>query len=101
VTLYRNQSWSRRGNFGANRCRPLPARLELSGQHRHHRIMMQLVVIEVFVTECNRELVFADQVTTSCSIRSAPLVAEARRKSLHHPDRSDPSHPAEVRRHGR
>ena len=67
----------------------LPTRLEFPRQNRHHRIVTQgIVIVQVFTAQCDREDTLADQGRhLMFDIARVPFVLEARRESLHHPDR--------------
>ena len=68
----------------------LAARFELPGQHRHHRIVAQFVVIvEILIAERDPEHPLADQrhhLMLDQFLTS--LVMKACREPLHHPDRT-------------
>ena len=65
-------------------------RLELARQHRHHRIVAQLVVVvEILVAERDPEHPLTDQRHDLVLDQFRPsLVVKARRKPIHHSDRS-------------
>ena len=82
----------------------LASRLELACQHRHQRIVAQLiVVVEILVTERDPEHPLADQRRDLVLDQlRASLVVKARRKPTHHSDRTigrSQKQPASVRRH--
>ena len=64
--------------------------VELARQHRHHRIVAQLVVVvEILVAERNPEYPLAHQRRDLMLDQFwAPLVVKARRKPIHHSDRA-------------
>ena len=68
----------------------LSPRLELTRQHRHQRVVAQLVVVvEIFVAERDPEHPLTDQrYDLMLDQVSPPLVVKARRKPIDHPDRS-------------
>ena len=68
----------------------LASRLELARQHRHHRIVAQLVVVvEILVAKRDPEHPLADQRRHLVLDQlRAPHVVKARRKPIHHPDRA-------------
>jgi hypothetical protein len=67
----------------------LAARRELAGQHRHHRIVPQfVVVVEVLIAERDAEHPLADQGHHLMLDQVlATYIVKARRKPLRHPDR--------------
>ena len=76
--------------FAGHRRAILAPRRKLAGQHRHHRIMAQLVVIvEVLIAERDPEHPLADQRRDLVLDQfRAPLVVKARRKPIHQSDRT-------------
>ena len=66
----------------------LAPRLKLAGQHRHQRIVAQLVVVvQILVAERDPEHPLADQRRHLVLDQvGAPLVVKARGKPIHHPD---------------
>jgi len=70
--------------LAGERCAVRPPRLELAGQHRHHRVVAQLVVVDhVFITERDPDHPLTDQRRDGVlDARRIPAVAEAGRKAL-------------------
>ena len=76
--------------FPGHRGTFLAPRRELARQHRHHRIVAQLImIVEILVAQRDRIHPLADQRPHRVldQLRTA-RVAKARRKSIHHSDRS-------------
>ena len=76
--------------LAGNRRAILAPRCELARQYRHHRIVPQLVVVvEILVAERDPEHPLTDQgYNLMLDPFRTPLVVKARRKPVHHSDRS-------------
>ena len=76
--------------LAGNRRAVLAPRFQLARQHRHHRIVAQfVVVVEILIAERDREHPLADQCRDLMLDQfRAPLVVKARRKPIHHPNRT-------------
>ena len=76
--------------FARDRSTILPPRRELASQHRHHRVMAQLVmVVQVLVAECQTEHALADErAHLMLDQMRRTAILEAGRKPLDQADRS-------------